>query len=256
MHICSAYLPGKTKIYGFLNNLNRPRVPHSKPASQAPAWTFCCTILTFINRASYLRTTSMASVIETALELLEQKLPGRVATPSSVSAYEKEKDRPWSVQLLPNPGNRANADYRGVMFRSSACWTPAAAYILLKSAEDVAVALSIVRETGCKFVVRSTGNNANVGFSNTDETGLVLDLRGLAGMSLDSSGCLHLGAGTLWDDIYPFLEGHHRSAIGGRQGGAGLGGFLLGGLSQFPALFILTSTTDLAIHPRWPVNLP
>lgn len=117
-----------------------------------------------------------------------------------------------------------------LLLRSSACWTPAAAYVLPKNEGDVAIAVSIVRKTGCKFVIRTTGNNANRGFSSVDETGFVLDLRGLATMSVDSSGCLQAGSGAMWDDIHPFLESHQLAAMGARHGGAGLGGFLLGGL--------------------------
>ncbi|KUI55238.1 Spherulin-4 [Cytospora mali] len=58
-------------------------------------------------------------------------------------------------------------------------WIPAAAYIVLNSAE-VAPALAIIRNVRCKFAIRTNGHNTNMGFSRIDGTGGVLGLSGLA----------------------------------------------------------------------------
>ena len=101
--------------------------------------------------------------------------------------------------------------------------------MVLNTTEEVVSALDIVKKTGCKFAIRTSGHNPNVGFSSVDDSGVVLDLRGLNSKTLDSENVLHAGGGSVWGDIYPFLEEHGRSPIGGRESQVGLGGFLTGG---------------------------
>lgn len=113
--------------------------------------------------------------------------------------------------------------------RSQTCWLPSAAYVVLNNTEEVVSALGIVRKTGCKFATRTSGHSPNVGFNSADWSGIVLDLRGLNSKTLDSENVLHAGGGSIWDDIYRYLEEHERSPIGGRERQVGLGGFLTGG---------------------------
>jgi FAD/FMN-containing dehydrogenase len=87
-----------------------------------------------------------------ACELLKTAFPGRVTTPETSTEYEAEVHHPWS----------------------QTCWTPAAGYVQLSSAQEVAQALAIVQKTGSKFVIRTSGHNPNVGFSSVDEAGLFL----------------------------------------------------------------------------------
>lgn len=100
---------------------------------------------------------------------------------------------------------------------------------MLSTTQEVVAALAIVKKTGCKFAIRTSGHNPNVGFSSVDGGGVVLDLRGLNGRTLDGDNILHAGGGCVWGDIYPFLEERGRSPIGGRETQVGLGGFLTGG---------------------------
>lgn len=100
---------------------------------------------------------------------------------------------------------------------------------MLSTTQEVASALAIVKKTGSKFAIRTSGHNPNVGFSSVDGSGVVLDLRGLNSKTLDGDNVLHAGGGCVWGDIYPFLEEHGRSPIGGREVQVGMGGFLTGG---------------------------
>ncbi|KAG6366579.1 hypothetical protein INS49_000757 [Diaporthe citri] len=149
----------------------------------------------------------MSSAAIQARELLENAFPGRITTPDSKKSFETERERPWS----------------------QSCWLPAAAYVVLSTTREVVSALAVVRKTGCKFAIRTSGHNPNVGFSSVDGSGVVLDLRGLKGRTLGDNNVLHAGGGCVWGDIYPFLEEHGRSPIGGRETQVGLGGFLTGG---------------------------
>lgn len=100
---------------------------------------------------------------------------------------------------------------------------------MLSTTQEVVSALAIVKKAGCKFAIRTSGHNPNIGFSSVDGSGIVLDLRGLNSKTLDDDNILHAGSGFVWGDIYPFLEEHGRSPIGGREVQVGLGGFLTGG---------------------------
>ncbi|KAK2598780.1 hypothetical protein N8I77_012167 [Diaporthe amygdali] len=142
-----------------------------------------------------------------ACELLKKVFPGRVTTQETQEAFQAERDRPWS----------------------QTCWIPSAAYVVLNDAHEVATALAIIKKTGCQFSIRTSGHNPNAGFSSVDGSGVVLDLRGLNEKTLGSDGVLHAAGGCIWGDIYPFLEEHGRSPIGGRERQVGLGGFLTGG---------------------------
>ncbi|CAN8100049.1 unnamed protein product [Discula destructiva] len=159
-----------------------------------------------------------SAAVARACDLLEAQFPGRLITKDAGAQYEAERDLPWS----------------------QSCWTPSAGYIVLNSAQEVASALSIIKQSGSKFSIRTTGHNPNAGFSSAGETGIVFDLRGIKGKSLDDDGVLHAGAGNVWGDIYPFLEEQGRVPVGGRELGVGLGGFLTSG--GYPAMASLFGT--------------
>ncbi|KAF3067391.1 Bifunctional solanapyrone synthase [Daldinia childiae] len=116
--------------------------------------------------------------------------------------------------------------------RSVTSRIPAAAYVCLSSAEEVAKALSVIRSTGSKFAIRSAGHNANPGFSSvgSSEAGIVLDLRGLNSKALDEeTNIIRMGSGNTWSETFTWLEKKNLSVVGAREGQVGLSGFLLGG---------------------------
>ncbi|KAI1492419.1 hypothetical protein F5X96DRAFT_691612 [Biscogniauxia mediterranea] len=167
---------------------------------------------------------SEPAVVKRALDAqqaLKAAFPGRVTIAAdSSSKYEAERTRAWS----------------------QTCWSPATAYVHLTSAQEVADALAIIKRTGSKFVIRTTGNNPNPGFSSIDESGVVLDLSQMNSKSLDADNVLHAGAGCTWGEVYAYLEEKKRSVTGARDETIGLGGFLLGGgLPAFPNLHGLGS---------------
>ncbi|RMJ19360.1 hypothetical protein CDV36_000989 [Fusarium kuroshium] len=156
----------------------------------------------------------MTSNVAIAVDLFKSKFPGKVATPDSAE-YEAAKTHPWS----------------------QTCWTPAAAYIQPGSAEEVAQSLQIIQQDKCRFAVRTTGHNPNLGFSSADETGVVLDLCRLKSKELVRGNVARVGAGNTWREVYSWLEDHQLSAVGGRDQQVGLPGFILGGgLGAFPNL--------------------
>ncbi|KAH8425263.1 FAD-binding oxidoreductase [Aspergillus melleus] len=121
---------------------------------------------------------------------------------------------------------------------SQTCWTPAAGYLYLKGSQELTQAVDIVKSTGSKFAIRTTGHNPNAGFSSADETAIVLDMRQFQSKELTSDGVARVGSGSTWGEVYAWLEKHNLSAIGGRDRQVGLGGFLLGGgMGALPNLY-------------------
>lgn len=118
--------------------------------------------------------------------------------------------------------------------RSATCWTPAAAYVRATTAGEVAKALVIVNQTGSRFAIRAAGHNPNPGFSNVDESGIVIDVSGLKSLHLAEDDTLQAGTGNTWGEVYAWLEKKGRSAMGGRESPVGISGFLLGGIFVTP----------------------
>lgn len=150
----------------------------------------------------------MATGTAAALDQLRTIFPNKVVTPDIESEYQAAVATPWS----------------------QTCWTPAAGYMYLSNVQELTETLAIVKKTGVKFTIRTTGHNPNVGFSSADKTAVVLDIRQLQSKELGSDGVARIGSGSTWGEVYAWLEKQKLSAIGGRDQQVGLGGFLLGGI--------------------------
>jgi FAD/FMN-containing dehydrogenase len=163
-----------------------------------------------------------------AVESLKAAFKDQITLPDAASTFEAETNTPWSLSCRQTP----------------------AAFVQLQTAEEVSKALSIVKETGCKFAVRTSGHNPNPGFSSTDESGVVLDLRRLKTRELLDDGTARCGAGNTWGDVYTWLEEQKLSAIGGRDCSVGLAGFLLGGMSHevlgVAMSYLFTTTQEIS----------
>ncbi|CAH0050919.1 unnamed protein product [Clonostachys solani] len=111
----------------------------------------------------------------------------------------------------------------------------AGAYVKVESAQEVADVLAIIKQTGTKFAVRSTGHNFNPGFSSCDETGIVIDLSLLQSREISADRSIaHIGAGNRWGVVYEWLEENGLSVIGGRDPSVGMGFLIGGGMGAVP----------------------
>ena len=109
-----------------------------------------------------------------------------------------------------------------------------AAVALPADVADVAAAIRFAGNEGLKLTVRSGGHSAT-GYS-LNEGGIVLDLRGLSGLWLDTkTRMLTLGMGSIWRDVYNYLRVSRTGLVPVAGGclGVGAGGFLLGGGYSF-----------------------
>ena len=124
-------------------------------------------------------------------------------------------------------GNSSHANNR-----STTCWLPAACFIKIQNAVELALALKIVTVTQSKFAIRSVGYMANPGFSSVGDSGLLLDLGALNDTTLSSKGdVVSVGPGATWDKVYEKLEKQELTVVGGRVSGVGVGGLITGGSS-------------------------
>ncbi|CAI6228924.1 unnamed protein product [Periconia digitata] len=102
-----------------------------------------------------------------------------------------------------------------------------------KSAEDVSTAVKILsKHPEVKFAIKGGGHNANVGFNNVDD-GVTIDMQSLNQVNIPQKGVVTAGAGALSQDVYDVTDRHNISAMVGRVGVVGIGGFLTGGGVSF-----------------------
>jgi hypothetical protein len=98
----------------------------------------------------------------------------------------------------------------------------------------VQVILKIVTSLQARFAVRSIGHNPNVGFSSIGEDGVLLDLSELNNITLSPpKDVVSVGPGATWGKVYENIEKHHLTVVGGRVTDVGVGGLILGGVSNF-----------------------
>ena len=84
-----------------------------------------------------------------------------------------------------------------------------------------------------QFAVRSGGHTQYVGANNIDN-GTTIDLGLLNATTFHAADeTVDIGSGGRWRDVYAHLRQHERIVAGGREGGVGVAGLLLGGGNTF-----------------------
>jgi len=103
-----------------------------------------------------------------------------------------------------------------------------AAVIRVASAEDVATAVDVARETGMELAVRC-GGHSGAGHSTTDG-GLVIDLRDLKQIDVDpAAGTAWAGAGATAEEVSKAADAQGLVIGFGDTGSVGIGGITTGG---------------------------
>ncbi|MFD0361173.1 FAD-binding oxidoreductase [Nocardia sp. GCM10030253] len=101
------------------------------------------------------------------------------------------------------------------------------AVLSVRSADDVARAITWAREENMSIVARGGGHSYA---GHSVGTGLVLDLRGLDDIRVDAAnGLITVGGGTRNGAIYAALERHDLAVPLGNSNEVGIGGLVLGG---------------------------
>jgi FAD/FMN-containing dehydrogenase len=100
-----------------------------------------------------------------------------------------------------------------------------------KNAQEMSDVITALGYTQDQFAVKSGGHSPNLGFSST-QGGLLIVTKNLDQVVYDpSTQTAVVGPGQRWEDVQGKLEGTGRAVVGGRLGGVGVGGLLLGGES-------------------------
>ncbi|EDN03018.1 FAD binding domain-containing protein [Histoplasma capsulatum] len=98
-----------------------------------------------------------------------------------------------------------------------------------ESPEELSLIVRTLGENNETFAIKSGGHNPNRGFSSVDG-GPLISLKGFNEITYDeSSGLVRVGAGHRWTDVVKGLEPKGVTAVGGRIGHVGVGGYTLGG---------------------------
>lgn len=101
-----------------------------------------------------------------------------------------------------------------------------------RGAGDVASVLAVAREHGCHFAILGGGTSPFKGASNA-EGGITIDMGLLKNIELDPDSMeIAVGGGSLWADVYRFLDPRNLSATGTRNSLTGVVGSIIGGESH------------------------
>lgn len=95
--------------------------------------------------------------------------------------------------------------------------------------EEVAAIVSILRDNNETFAIKSGGHNPNNYFSSVDGGPLISTAK-LNEIIFDpETETVRVGPGNRWDEVGAQLDATGYTAVGGRIGNVGVGGYLLGG---------------------------
>jgi FAD/FMN-containing dehydrogenase len=99
------------------------------------------------------------------------------------------------------------------------------------SAQEVAAIISALHDTDDLFATKSGGHMPNNGFASIDN-GLLILTKNLDDVIYDAqTQTAIMGPGQSWEEAQQKLDGTGRAIVGGRLGGVGVGGYMLGGRS-------------------------
>ncbi|KAI0337499.1 FAD-binding domain-containing protein [Trametopsis cervina] len=94
--------------------------------------------------------------------------------------------------------------------------------------QDIAAILGILGKSRDAFAIKGGGHAYNQNFSSTE--GIQMVMKRFNNISYDkASNTVDVGSGTIWDDVYKYLQPLNLNVVGGRISGVGVPGFLLGG---------------------------
>ncbi|KAL8381923.1 hypothetical protein RB595_005938 [Gaeumannomyces hyphopodioides] len=101
------------------------------------------------------------------------------------------------------------------------------------SAAEVSQVVSALRGTNESFAVKSGGHNPNLYYSSISG-GPLISTGKLNQVELDNATqTARIGPGIRWDEVAAKLDGTGYTAVGGRIGNVGVGGYMLGGGLSF-----------------------
>ncbi|KAH7161779.1 hypothetical protein EDB81DRAFT_785523 [Dactylonectria macrodidyma] len=137
-----------------------------------------------------------------------------------------------SFERFQEPYTTEQAEY----WSSSCSALKPSCIIFPSTAREVANILNILNHNYDHFAIKSGGHNPNDYFASI-AGGPLISTKKLDKIVLDpETGRIRVGPGNRWDDVAAALDGTGWTAVGGRVGNVGVGGYLLGGGLSFLSL--------------------
>lgn len=127
------------------------------------------------------------------------------------------------------------------------------------SAAEMSQIITKLHDFETLFAVKSGGHMPNNGFASV-EGGLLISTKNLDQVDYDKNKqTAVIGPGLSWEEAQQGLDGTGRAVVGGRLGGVGIGGYMLGGMFGENGVFnkILTSPggmSFLSTQYGWAAN--
>ncbi|KAK2034488.1 FAD binding domain-containing protein [Colletotrichum zoysiae] len=149
---------------------------------------------------------------KTACGLLSFRYPGQTFFAGSDSYAYETQTQYWSARAYDTP----------------------ACVFVPQDAQQVASAVTTLTLSLTRFAVRGGGHMPVVGYNSIGSSGVLLSTSNLTVLALSGDkNTVSVGAGLRWRDVYSYLSGSGLAAVGGRIGGVGVSGLLLGGGISF-----------------------
>ncbi|KAF5505349.1 Bifunctional solanapyrone synthase [Colletotrichum siamense] len=117
---------------------------------------------------------------------------------------------------------------------SATAYNSPACVFVPQNAQQVSFAVTTLTLSLTKFAVRSGGHMPVVGYNSIGSSGVLLSTSNLTTLAVsDDKATVSVGAGHRWRDVYSYLQPYGLAVVGGRIGGVGVSGLLLGGGISF-----------------------
>ncbi|CAI0644504.1 unnamed protein product [Colletotrichum noveboracense] len=170
-----------------------------------------------------------ATAVETAAttSAVVASLPGSEKIACSVLSKK------YPAQTFFNGSDGYTYETQTQYWSATAYNSPACVFVP-QNAQQVSFAVTTLTLSLTKFAVRSGGHMPVVGYNSIGSSGVVLSTSNLTTLAVsDDKATVSVGAGHRWRDVYSYLQPYGLVVVGGRIGGVGVSGLLLGGGISF-----------------------
>ncbi|KAF4935493.1 hypothetical protein K4K60_007971 [Colletotrichum sp. SAR11_57] len=170
-----------------------------------------------------------ATAVETAAttSAVVASLPGSEKIACSVLSKK------YPAQTFFNGSDGYTYETQTQYWSATAYNSPACVFVP-QNAQQVSFAVTTLTLSLTKFAVRSGGHMPVVGYNSIGSSGVLLSTSNLTTLAVsDDKATVSVGAGHRWRDVYSYLQPYGLAVVGGRIGGVGVSGLLLGGGISF-----------------------
>ncbi|KAI8156041.1 Bifunctional solanapyrone synthase [Colletotrichum sp. SAR 10_70] len=170
-----------------------------------------------------------ATAVETAAtsSAVVASLPGSEKIACSVLSKK------YPAQTFFNGSDGYTYETQTQYWSATAYNSPACVFVP-QNAQQVSFAVTTLTLSLTKFAVRSGGHMPVVGYNSIGSSGVLLSTSNLTTLAVsDDKTTVSVGAGHRWRDVYSYLQPLGLAVVGGRIGGVGVSGLLLGGGISF-----------------------